>query len=188
MAKGPFTPDQFVATEWSTAEEKSKFGNTFLHFVQSEWKPALFTKKFYQRLSITFGHIAHTNIHGFYNTWFERDVDRLAFLRNAVRYPCYGDPAFTFCDVERAIQSELRKLDLIVVYEKRVALATRKRELDELARLQKKYGTPPIATAIEPLREEPVLVGQNEHQRGGVMPGLNATAGFDTTPVQGTLF
>ncbi len=54
--------------------------NTYLHFIESEWKRSLFTKTFYNRLSMCFGHIAHYDIHGFYETWFTCDKDRLEFL------------------------------------------------------------------------------------------------------------
>ena len=59
MPKGPFLPSEFVPTKFSTAADKADFGNAFLHFIESEWKEALFTKAFYNRRSNTFGHIAH---------------------------------------------------------------------------------------------------------------------------------
>jgi hypothetical protein len=59
MPKGPFLPSEFVPTKFSTAADKADFGNAFLHFIESEWKETLFTKTFYNRLSNTFGHIAH---------------------------------------------------------------------------------------------------------------------------------
>jgi hypothetical protein len=59
MPKGPFVPSEFVPTKFSTAADKAEFGNAFLHFIESEWKETLFTKTFYNRLSNTFGHIAH---------------------------------------------------------------------------------------------------------------------------------
>lgn len=139
MATGPFTADQFVATEWSTAEDKAQFGNTFVHFVKSDFNRKQFTKPFYRRLSMCFSHIAHNDIFGFYNTWFDRDVDRLGFLRHTLNHPCYGDPKFTFSDVERAIQIELAHLDLVYLYEQRIEIATHKRELSELERLKRKY-------------------------------------------------
>ncbi len=139
MAKGPFSADQLVPTAWSTAEEKAKFGNTFLRFVESNFDRKLFTKSFYQRLSNCFSHIAHYNIFGFYNTWFERDFDRLEFLKHTLRYPCYGDPKFTYSDVERAVQGELERRNLVPVYEQRIAAVRRTHELRELERLKQKY-------------------------------------------------
>jgi hypothetical protein len=59
MPKGPFLPSEFVSTKFSTAADKADFGNAFLHFIESGWKETLFTKTFYNRLSNTFGHIAH---------------------------------------------------------------------------------------------------------------------------------
>ena len=41
------------------AADKAEFGNTLLRFIESEWALALFTKSFYNRLSMCFGHIAH---------------------------------------------------------------------------------------------------------------------------------
>jgi hypothetical protein len=59
MAKGPFSPSEFVPTEFSTAADKADFGNTLLHFLDADCERNLFTKEFYNRLSMTFGHIAH---------------------------------------------------------------------------------------------------------------------------------
>jgi len=59
MPKGPFLPTEFTATKFSTAADKAEFGNHFLRFIESEWAQPLFTKDFYQRLSMCFGHIAH---------------------------------------------------------------------------------------------------------------------------------
>jgi len=61
MPKGPFLPSEFVPTQFSTAADKADFGNTLLLFIESEWKQTLFTKSFYNRLSMCFGHIAHFN-------------------------------------------------------------------------------------------------------------------------------
>lgn len=59
MPKGPFIPSDFVPTKFSTAADKADFGNTFLHFIESDWKLTLFTNNFYNRLSMCFAHIAH---------------------------------------------------------------------------------------------------------------------------------
>ena len=59
MSKGPFSPSQFIPTRWSTAEEKARFGNALLHFVDSGFARNLFTDRLYGRLSNCFGHIAH---------------------------------------------------------------------------------------------------------------------------------
>jgi hypothetical protein len=59
MPNGPFLPSDFTATKFSTAADKAEFGNTLLRFIESEWASALFTKSFYNRLSMCYGHIAH---------------------------------------------------------------------------------------------------------------------------------
>jgi hypothetical protein len=125
MPKGPFLPSEFVPTKFSTAADKADFGNAFLHFIESEWKETLFIKTFYNRMSNTFGHIAHFNRPTFYSTWFTSDADRLHFLEQALEWPCWGDPAFTFCDVERALQREIRKRNYVARYELKAAEASR---------------------------------------------------------------
>ena len=69
-AEGSFLPTEFTATKFSTAADKAEFGNHFLRFIESEWAQALFTKDFYHRLSMCFGHIAHVDRPTFYETWF----------------------------------------------------------------------------------------------------------------------
>ncbi len=141
MPKGPFLPSEFVPTKFSTAQDKADFGNTFLHFIESEWARTAFSKSFYNRLSMCFSHIAHYDAAGFYATWFTTDADRLRFLRHTLAWPCWGDPEYTFCDVERAIQQEIRKRNYLARYELRTAEAARSREMETLKRLEAKYRT-----------------------------------------------
>ncbi len=136
-----YQPDQFVATKWSTAEDKAKFANALMKFIANEFPRPAFSRALYQRLSNTFGHIANYNRDGFSSVFFERDADKVVFLDQTLRWPSYGDPTYTFCDVERAVQRRLRAANVIDVFRMREADATRKRELDALARLQAKYGT-----------------------------------------------
>ena len=56
-----FEPEHFTATQWSPAEDKAKFANALMKFFADEFPRPGFTKALYQRLSNTFGHIAHTN-------------------------------------------------------------------------------------------------------------------------------
>jgi hypothetical protein len=130
-----------VPTKFSTAQDKADFGNTFLHFIESEWARTAFSKSFYNRLSMCFSHIAHYDAAGFYATWFTTDADRLRFLRHTLAWPCWGDPEYTFCDVERAIQQEIRKRNYLARYELRTAEAARSREMETLKRLEAKYRT-----------------------------------------------
>ena len=45
--------------EQARAADKADFGNTLLHFLDVDGSHQLFPKKSYNRLSMTFGHIAH---------------------------------------------------------------------------------------------------------------------------------
>jgi len=148
MPKGPFDASQFVATEWNSAADKAAFGNTYLHFIESGWKQSLFTKGFYQRLSNCFSHIAHFDVHGFYQTWFTCDKDRLEFLRWASRHHCYGDPKFTFSDVERAIQQQIRSRNYVALYELKAAEELRSAEMRILVRLESKYRSPVVPAVL----------------------------------------
>jgi hypothetical protein len=151
MSKGPFLPSEFVPTKFSTEQDKADFGNSLFHFIESEWALTLFNKSFYNRLSMCFGHIAHVDRMGFYETWFISDAERLRFLRHTLDWPCWGDPEFTFCDVERAIQQEVRKQNYLARYELRTAESVRSREMETLKRLEAKCRT----VAYHPPNEEP---------------------------------
>jgi hypothetical protein len=176
MPKGPFHPSEFVPTKFSTAEDKANFGNTFLHFIESECVRTLFSKSFYNRLSMCFSHIANYDAAGFYETWFRSDADRLRFLRHTLDWPCWGDPEFTFCDVESAIQQEIRKRNYLARYELRAAEAVRSREMEILKQLEAKYRTAAPPTAKE--HAERIAPSNTP-------PQADSTARF---PVQASLF
>jgi hypothetical protein len=140
-----FTAAEFTPTQWDSAENKARFANALMKFIAHEFPRQSFTKSLYQRLSNTFGHIAHHNLDGFYAVFFERDADKVVFLEQTLSWPHFGDPTFTFSDVERAVKRRLRAAKAIDVFRLLEADATRRRELATLARLQEKYGarTPP---------------------------------------------
>ena len=176
MPKGPFLPSDFLPTEFSSAADKADFGNTFLHFIESEWKETLFSKAFYNQLSNTFGHIAHYNRPTFYSTWFTSDADRLRFLEQALEWPCWGDAEFTFCDVERALQREIRIRNYVARYELKAAEAMRSAEMAILERLEAKYRPAPTQRVEAPV--DPVTSATSSSL---IVPKA-------TAPVQGSLF
>jgi hypothetical protein len=176
MPKGPFLPSEFVPTKFSTAQDKADFGNSLLHFIESEWALALFTKSFYSRLSMCLGHIAHIDRMGFYETWFTSNADRLKFLRHTLDWPCWGAPELTFCDVERAIQQEVRKRNYLARYELRAAEAVRSEEMEILKQLEAKY-----RTNAPPATEE-----HAERAASAITPPQ--AAGTTRFPVQASLF
>lgn len=108
-----FTAAQFKPTEWDDGVAKARFANHFVRFVRSGFQRTMFQEWFYKRLSSCFRHIAHYNRHGFYETWFSSAKRQYAFIENALHFPCYGDPAYTYSDVERALQGWLREDDTI---------------------------------------------------------------------------
>jgi hypothetical protein len=91
--------------------------------------------------------IARYNRPTFYSTWFTCDADRLRFLEQALEWPCWGDAEFTYCDVERALQREIRKRNYIVRYELKAAEAARSAEMAILERLEAKYRPAPTQRA-----------------------------------------
>jgi hypothetical protein len=102
-----FKASQFIPTQWDTATTKAKFANQFMKFVKGGFQEKDFPKWFYSRLSNTFGHIAHYDQYGFYEHFFSGEEGKLAFLRHTQDWGCYGQPEFTYCDVEREIQKWL---------------------------------------------------------------------------------
>ena len=170
MPKGPFLPSDFTATKFSTAADKAEFGNTLLRFIESEWASALFTKSFYNRLSMCFSHIANYNRTQFYEEWFSSLAAQVRFLKHTLRFPCYGDPEYTFSDVERAIQREIVDRNYLARYELRLAEEQQATDLALLRQLESKYRTP---------------VGERDQELRITAPPVDQTP---VTPVQGSLF
>lgn len=134
-----FISDRFTPTKWDTAQDKADFANQFVKFCEGDFRPADFTIKFYRRLSLTFGHIAHYDRDGFYNTFFtsnERIVDFFRFTRD---YPCYGDPAYTYSDVEKALQYWLQDSGLLEKWLLKQSTDQEAEERATLARLKAKF-------------------------------------------------
>ena len=134
-----FTAEQFTPTKWDDGQTKANFARQFVKFVESDFDQRLFSQAFYRRLSMTFGHIAHFNRQGFFETFFTTTADKVRFLRMTLAHPCFGDPAFTYSDVERALQSWLRETEILAKYEQRFADEMEAGERAELARLKAKY-------------------------------------------------
>jgi hypothetical protein len=176
MRKGPFLPTQFIATQWSSQDDKAEFGNALLHFIDSGFKQTLFTKKLYQRLSNTYGHIAHYNQGGFWEEWFSTDADQVRFIEHLLRWRCFGDPEFTFSDVERALQAEVRSRNYHSRFEAIAGASLRAKEVALLEALEAKYRHP-AAIAREPAKNDAQTVIE-----------VNISSPRLPVPVQGTLF
>jgi hypothetical protein len=170
MPKGPFLPSDFTATKFSTAADKAEFGNALLRFIESEWAPALFTKSFYSRLSMSFSHIAHYNRTQFFEEWFSSLAAQVRFLKHTLRFPCFGDQEYTYSDVERAIQREIVNRNYLARYELRLAEEHQATDLALLSQLESKYRAP----VREPDRKPRITAPPVEQA--------------PVTPVQGSLF
>ena len=138
-----FTPDQFTATKWEGGDKKAAFARHFIKFLQWDFNKKQFTKAFYQRLSQTFSHIAHYNQGGFFEEFFTTTEGKVRFLRQTMAHPCYGDAAWTYSDVERALQQWIRHNGCMEKYEQLLAEEMEAEERAALARLQAKYGNQP---------------------------------------------
>jgi len=128
----------YTATEFSTTADKQRFERQFKRFVERGFRREDFPKTFYQRLSNCFGFIAHYNVHGFYETYFTTPEGKVDFLL-AVTRTVYGDPAFTFSDVEREVQSWVLVGGFLEQAQQASASAQEAQERAELTRLQAKY-------------------------------------------------
>jgi hypothetical protein len=129
----------FTATKFDTAEDKAKFVKQFIKFVESDFKQSLFTKKFYNRLSMTFGHIAHYDQYGFYNNFFTATGHKIEFLKQTINHPCYGQPDYTYCDAEEEIIKQLLEMNVLNKYSKMLDNERNNAELAEYQRLKAKF-------------------------------------------------
>jgi hypothetical protein len=91
-------------------------------------------------------------------------------LRAHCSFPCYGDPEYTFSDVERAIQREIVNRNYLARYELRLAEERQATDLALLRQLESKYRMP---------------VGERDQELQLAVPPENQTP---VTPVQGSLF
>jgi hypothetical protein len=139
-----FTADKFTPTTWQDAKAKARFGKTFIKFVEADFPRRLFSKAFYHRLAMCFGHLAHYDVFEFYDTFFTSTAGKVRFLRMTLQWACYGDPSFTYSDVERAIQSWLVQSGVVEKYEKRLEEEKEAAERKELDRLKNKYEASPV--------------------------------------------
>jgi hypothetical protein len=74
---------EFKDAHFMSATEKTKVVNNFKRFLKNDCSQTTFTKALYQHLHLHCGFIAHYNINGFYDTYFNGDKDDfLQFCKN----------------------------------------------------------------------------------------------------------
>jgi hypothetical protein len=137
--KTAFSASQFVATKWDTAEDKARFANQFLNFVESDFSASKFPKWFYKRLSMTFGHIAHYDQAGFWSEFFQSSEGKVRFIEQTLRHLCWGDPTCTYSDVEHDLKSVLSVSGVLEKVRRDHSQAVESSERGELSRLKAKY-------------------------------------------------
>lgn len=129
----------YTATKFNTAEDKAKFVEHFMKFVEKDFPQRLFTKEFYRRLSNTFGHIAHYNQLGFWEEFFTTTADKVRFIEMTLNFPCYGSPEYTFCDAEREIQRRLHESGILKKLQDNYNQEIYNAEYNEYQRLKEKF-------------------------------------------------
>lgn len=129
----------FTPTKFDTAAGKERFYQHFIRFVESDFQEALFYNWFYRKLSMTFGHIAHYDKGGFYATFFSETEGKVRFLEATLQGGGYGDPAFTFSDVENALRAWVISKGLLDEYRNRLLAEEEAAERALLRRLKQKY-------------------------------------------------
>ena len=173
MRRGPFLPEDFLPTKFSSADDKAAFGNALLHFLEMNCKRELFTNSLYDRLSSCYGHIAHCDRETFYETWFDTDQNRLRFIRHTLRGRCWPNPAFTFSDVERAVQREIESRGYLARYELQATVAEHSREMEILHKLEAKYRS---AMPLPAYEERPMApVSDKSEIRMSMVPPVQAS-------------
>lgn len=135
----PVRASDLTPTQWDTAADKAKFANHLLKFIDRDFPETQFPNWFYKRLSMTFGFIAHFNQGGFYGTYFRDLQGKQRFVDALARHRCYGDPTFTYSDVETIIRDRVLAAGLVEEFTNRCQRQFELNERAELARLQAKY-------------------------------------------------
>ena len=68
--------------EFMSGYEKNLILKQFKTFVKNGFQKRHFTKKLYNHLHLHCGFIAHYNIHGFYEEYFDRQEDTIRFIQH----------------------------------------------------------------------------------------------------------
>lgn len=130
----------FTPTRFQPASNKAWFALHFLRFISSDCPRHQFTLRFYRQLIHCFGYIAFYDLDGFWTEFFSTPAGKVEFIEQALAWPCYGEPATTWSDVEREIIRRLRRTELLGIYRQRLCAEQDAADRAELARLLAKYG------------------------------------------------
>ena len=181
----PITAEGLTDTKWETAADKARFANGLLRLIAEDFRPTLFTKAIYHRLSMTFGMIAHYDRNGFAEEWFGNAEDRRRFVEALLRAPCHGSPEHTHCDVERAIQDRLRQAEVLAELDDAARRERTARDRATYERLRARFE--PIRAAPEPGSAETTANQASERTQATRAPNQSTTR-TATRPTQASLF
>jgi len=146
LLRPQFNAAEFTATKWEGPEVKAGFANDLCRFMAADFKDSLFTKRLYRRLALSFGHIALYDRETFHDHFFRDLRGKEAFLEQIVKWPACGQPEYTYCDVERAVQARLHECNLLAAYRALRAAEIEDAERELLRRLKAKYDETGMAT------------------------------------------
>ncbi len=110
----------FTPTRFQPASNKASFALHFLRFISSDCPRHQFTLRFYRQLIHLLGYIACYDLDGFWTEFFSKPAGKVEFIEQALAWPCYGEPATTWSDVEREIIRRLRRTELLGIYRQRL--------------------------------------------------------------------
>jgi len=148
-----FQMKDFTPTKWATAEEKAKIANKMTRFILGGFQQGSFNKKMYQHLSNMFGHIAHYDINGFYQTWFSNTEACLRWVKNMTNnwLVGIGDPKYTWSDVEKALVQWVKDNQIAIQLDGINKAEEQAGDLALLQHLQEKYAREEIPAMDTPL-------------------------------------
>jgi hypothetical protein len=162
----PFGDQDFTPTRYHSTADKAWFANNLCRFIASDFAQKLWTRRLYETLRNTCGHIAHYNKDGFWDTFFTSTAQKIAFLEQTIQHPCYGQPDYTFCDVERKVKSRIRLSEVLAGFKARLAAETEQTERALLARLREKYDGLPPATPADLASFQPIPASTSRRTAG----------------------
>lgn len=131
--------ENMTSTQFHSATEKETTLERFKRFFIKGCPETMFTKTLYDYASNMYGHIAHYDRQGYYQTWFTNPKQISEWFKWALQHPCYGDPAFTRSDVEKSLKIWIAESSILNHYKQLADNALQQIELAELKRLKVKY-------------------------------------------------
>jgi hypothetical protein len=133
-----YTAAGFTATQFSTIEDKVLFIEALIRFLCNHCDRDRFTRRVYDGLHLYLGHIAHYNMAGFYDNWFEDLVDQIKFLKHHSSEQVFGN----WRDVAEALKQWIIGPEGKIVlahYENELAIRVEETERKQLEKLKTKY-------------------------------------------------